>query len=140
MKSTAHILQAGMHRTHNHAVFQPSETQLQRHKQVGIVLRHVLISSLAGYPHQGLLTLIESALLGLFFRPARQNERCVARLHERMITQLGGKIAPALRVEPEKSPLCVARRSFGVTKHLSLRLDWRFFSLNRVDSISVNRP
>jgi hypothetical protein len=57
-----------------------------------------------------------------------------------MITQLDEKIAPALRVEPEKSPLCVARRSFGVTKHLSSRLDWRFFRLNRVDSISVNRP
>jgi hypothetical protein len=56
-----------------------------------------------------------------------------------MITQLGGEIAPALRVEPEKSPLCVVRRSFGVTKHLSSRLDWRFFRLNRVDSISVNR-
>ena len=93
-----------------------------------------------GRSGQGLLTLIGSALLGLFFRPARQNERGVARLHERMITQLGGKIAPALRVEPEKAPLCVARRSFGVTKCLSSCLDWRFFRLNRADPISVYRP
>ncbi|MCW4345570.1 MAG: hypothetical protein N0E48_19745 [Candidatus Thiodiazotropha endolucinida] len=57
-------------------------------------------------------------------------------LHERMITPLGAKTAPALRVAPEKAPLDVARRSFGITKPLSsrpegsalgVRLDWRFF-------------
>ncbi|MCW4345205.1 MAG: hypothetical protein N0E48_17880 [Candidatus Thiodiazotropha endolucinida] len=61
-------------------------------------------------------------------------------LHKRMITPLGGKIAPALRVAPEKAPLGVARRSFGITKPLSSRLDWRFFRHNRADWISVNRP
>jgi hypothetical protein len=39
-----------------------------------------------------------------------------------MITPLGGKTAPALRVAPEKAPLGVARRSFGMTKlHYSRR-------------------
>ncbi|MEW8543156.1 MAG: hypothetical protein AB2693_06445 [Candidatus Thiodiazotropha sp.] len=66
-----------------------------------------------------------------------------------MLTPLGGKIAPALRVAPrrkcpwgvpEKAPLGVTRRSFGTTKPLSSRLDWRFFRRNRADRISVNRP
>ena len=73
-----------------------------------------------------------------------------------MITPLGGKIAPALRVAPEKAPLGVtnmdvgkgreqdavsfARRSFGITKLLSSRLDWRFFRRNRAHWITVNRP
>ncbi|MEW8546139.1 MAG: hypothetical protein AB2693_21675 [Candidatus Thiodiazotropha sp.] len=57
-----------------------------------------------------------------------------------MITLLGAKTAPALRVGPEKAPLGVARRSFGVTKPLSSRLDWRFFRPNRPHPISVNRP
>jgi hypothetical protein len=35
--------------------------------------------------------------------------------------------APALRVAPEKAPLGVARRSFGMTKLHSSRLDWRLF-------------
>jgi hypothetical protein len=48
-----------------------------------------------------------------------------------MIMPLGGKIAPALRVAPEKASLVVARRLFGVTKLLSSRLDWRFFRHNR---------
>ncbi|MCW4344328.1 MAG: hypothetical protein N0E48_13410 [Candidatus Thiodiazotropha endolucinida] len=61
-------------------------------------------------------------------------------LHERMTTPLGGKIAPALRVAPEKAPLGVARRSFGITKPLFSRLDWRFFRHNRANWISVNRP
>ncbi|MCW4344569.1 MAG: hypothetical protein N0E48_14625 [Candidatus Thiodiazotropha endolucinida] len=72
--------------------------------------------------------------------PARQNERSVVILHERMITPLGAKTAPALRVVPEKAPLGVARRSFGITKLLSSRLDWRFFRHNRAYWISVNRP
>ncbi|MCU7854077.1 MAG: hypothetical protein KZQ80_17920, partial [Candidatus Thiodiazotropha sp. (ex Monitilora ramsayi)] len=72
--------------------------------------------------------------------PARQNERGVARLHERMITPLGAKTAPALWVEPEKAPLGVTRRSFGTTKPHSSRLDWRFFRRNRAHWISVNRP
>jgi len=49
-----------------------------------------------------------------------------------MITQLGRKIAPALWVVPEKAPYCVIRRSFGVTKLLSSRLAWHFFSFNSV--------
>ncbi|MEW8542968.1 MAG: hypothetical protein AB2693_05485 [Candidatus Thiodiazotropha sp.] len=44
-------------------------------------------------------------------------------LNERMITLLGGKTAPALRVVPENAPLGVARRSFGITKPHSSRLD-----------------
>jgi hypothetical protein len=45
-------------------------------------------------------------------------------------TLLKAKRVPALRVEPEKTSLCVARRLFGMTKLLSSRLDWRFFRLN----------
>ena len=49
-------------------------------------------------------------------------------------------MAPALRVVAKKTPLVVACRSFGMTKHRSSRLDWRFFSRNRGNPISVNRP
>ncbi|MCW4342543.1 MAG: hypothetical protein N0E48_04160 [Candidatus Thiodiazotropha endolucinida] len=61
-------------------------------------------------------------------------------LNERMITLLGGITAPALRVVPENAPLGVARRSFGITKPHSSRLEWRIFRHNRADWISVNRP
>jgi len=37
---------------------------------------------------------------------------------------------PIDSVAPEKAPLIVARRSFGVTKLLSSRLDWCFFRHN----------
>ncbi|MEW8543103.1 MAG: hypothetical protein AB2693_06170 [Candidatus Thiodiazotropha sp.] len=66
-----------------------------------------------------------------------------------MLTPLDGKIAPALWVAPrrkcpwgapEKAPLGVARRSFGITKLLSSRLDWCFFRRKRANWISVNRP
>ena len=62
-----------------------------------------------------------------------------------LITQLVAlsidkKVVPALRVVAPKAPLCVARRSFGITKLHSSRLDWRFFSHNSDDSNSVNRP
>lgn len=60
--------------------------------------------------------------------------------HKRLITKLGAKLAPALRVVAKKAPLSVARRSFGVTKPLSSRLDWRLFSHNIGDSTSANRP
>ena len=60
--------------------------------------------------------------------------------HKRPITQLGAKRAPALRVAAVKAPLVVAHRSFRMTKLLSSRLNWRFYSHNRVLSISVNRP
>jgi hypothetical protein len=63
----------------------------------------------------------------LFLRPARQKARSVVILHKRLITPPDAKTAPALRVAPEKAPLIVARRSFGITKLLSSRLDWRFF-------------
>ena len=76
----------------------------------------------------------------LFFCPARQNERCVAGLHERIITPLGEKTGPALRVEPEKAPYCVVRRSFGITKLLSSRLAWRFFRLNSAAWLIENAP
>ncbi len=57
-----------------------------------------------------------------------------------LTTPLGGKMAPALRVEAKKAPLCVAPHYFGTTKARSPRLDWRFFSHNAGDPISVNRP
>ena len=57
-----------------------------------------------------------------------------------VITPLGEKMALARRVEAEKAPLVVAHRSFRITKPLSSRLDWRFFSHNSDHSISVNRP
>ncbi|WP_372879348.1 PaaI family thioesterase [Spongiibacter marinus] len=49
-------------------------------------------------------------------------------------------LAPALRVVAKNPPLVVIRRSFGVTKLLFSFLDWRIFSRNRRNSISVNRP
>jgi hypothetical protein len=49
-----------------------------------------------------------------FFRPARRKERHVVALLQRMTTQQGGKMVPALRVAAEKTPLCVARRVFGL--------------------------
>lgn len=57
-----------------------------------------------------------------------------------MITQLGQKLALALRVLAKKAPLFVVRRLFGKTKLLSLRLDWRFFSQNRDFEISIHKP
>ncbi len=77
-------------------------------------------------------------------------------LNERVTTQLGEKIAPALRVVAKKGPLGVAYmdvgqgreqdagsfalRLFGATKLRSARLDWPFFSHNADNPISVNRP
>ncbi len=61
-------------------------------------------------------------------------------LHERLRTQLGAKMAPALRVEAKKPPLVVARLSFGMTKQRSSRLNWRLFSHNIGNKNSVNRP
>ncbi len=40
----------------------------------------------------------------------------------------------------KKAPLVVTRRSFGMIKPRSSRLNWRFFSHNRNHSSSVNRP
>jgi len=57
-----------------------------------------------------------------------------------MITPLGGKMGPALRVEPEKAPYGVVRRSFGITKPLSSRLAWRFFRLNSAAWLIENAP
>jgi uncharacterized protein (DUF1499 family) len=105
-----------------------------------------------------LLTLIESILLGLFFYPARRNERSIVGLFERMIMPLGGNIDLVPRIEPEKAPLVVARRLFGITKTtllapagsaLGVRLDWRICRLtprslppgrDRADLVRVNRP
>lgn len=73
-------------------------------------------------------------------------------LNERLITQLSGEMAPALRVTPENAPLRVARTqstryahgvgscSFGVTKPCASRLDGHFFRgnsnvLNRVEGL-----
>ncbi len=44
-------------------------------------------------------------------------------LHEWLTTQLGVKIAPALRVEVENFSLYVAHHSFRITKLHSSRLD-----------------
>jgi len=46
----------------------------------------------------------------------------------------------ALRVVPEKTPGCVVCGSFGITKPLSSRLDWRFFRFNRATFLIVNTP
>jgi hypothetical protein len=75
-------------------------------------------------------------------------------LNKRLITQLSGKMAPALRVAPAKSqetwlPLSVTRYSFGhvLSELAKLRascLDWQPELLpgrrNSNDSNSVNRP
>jgi hypothetical protein len=49
-------------------------------------------------------------------------------------------MVPALRVVDKNVPLVVARRSFGMTKLRSSRLDWHIFSHNRDNQTSVNRP
>jgi hypothetical protein len=49
-------------------------------------------------------------------------------------------MVPALRVVAKNVPLVVARRSFGMTKLRSSRLDWHIFSRNRDNQISVKRP
>lgn len=49
-------------------------------------------------------------------------------------------MARAPRVAIEQTPLSVARRSFGVTKPLSSRLDWRLFNGNRARHNSVFWP
>ena len=77
-------------------------------------------------------------------------------LYKRVLTQLAGKMGPALRVVSETAPLGVARCSFGTTKHLASRLayryigkgrehgsgslDWRCFRDNINNLIHVNRP
>ena len=76
----------------------------------------------------------------LLLSSARRKKRSVVILHKRLTTQLKATIVPALRVEPEKAPLGVARRSFGMTKPRSSRLDWRFFRLNRVEDETSTNP
>ena len=77
---------------------------------------------------------------------ARRHERSLVILNERIracplgTTELRAKIAPALRVVAKKAPLGVAPRSFGTTKPRLSRLNWRFFSHNSGNPISVNRP
>jgi hypothetical protein len=66
-------------------------------------------------------------------------------LNKRLITQLTGKMDPALLVTPEKVPLCVTRYSFGHdltdgAKPRASCLGWHFFRGNSNDSNSVNRP
>lgn len=61
-------------------------------------------------------------------------------LNERVTTQLGGKIAPALRVVAKCGPLGVAHRLFGMTKPYSARLDWSVFRHNADNQIGVHRP
>jgi len=48
-------------------------------------------------------------------------------LYKRLLTQLDGKMGPALRVAPETAPLGIARCLFGMTKPRASRLDWHFF-------------
>jgi len=54
--------------------------------------------------------------------------------------EVGQPNGPALRVVTEFTPLFVARRSFGDTKLLSSRLDWREFSHNRSNYAGVVKP
>jgi len=49
-------------------------------------------------------------------------------------------MAPARRVAAEKALLSVDRRSFGLAKDLSSRLEYHFFNGNRITKIVVNRP
>ena len=46
-------------------------------------------------------------------------------LYKRLLTQLDGKMGPALRVAPETAPLGVARCLFGTTKLRASRLAYR---------------
>jgi hypothetical protein len=73
-------------------------------------------------------------------------------INERLITPLSGKMDPALRDIPDKTPLGVARTQsthyahgagsclFGLTKPRALRLDWHFIRDNSNHSNRVNRP
>jgi len=61
-------------------------------------------------------------------------------LHKRLATQWGTKSVPALRVEPEKAPLCVTRCLFGTTKRRASRLDWHFFRLNSDENEAPTDP
>ena len=60
--------------------------------------------------------------------------------HEQLITPWGEKIVPALRVVPEKAPLIVARRLFGMTKLRFSRLDWHFFRCNSGENETSTGP
>ena len=88
----------------------------------------------------GLLTLFGSSLPEPIFRPARPEGAPSSDPTRATEYAAVRKISLALRVAAEKAPLRVARRSFGVANLLSSRLDWRFFSHNRGDPNSVNRP
>lgn len=52
---------------------------------------------------------------------------------------LGGQRARALPVKPEVALLRVVRRLFGLTKLLSLRLDYRDLRPNSVCCIGINQ-
>ena len=85
--------------------------------------------------------------LGTKLAPALGNCSCIA---------LIPYVHVSIRVAAKNPPLCVAcmdagevreqdavsfaRRSFGITKPLSSRLDWQIFSRNRLHLIGVNRP
>jgi hypothetical protein len=49
-------------------------------------------------------------------------------------------MVPALRVVDKNVPLVVARRSFGMTKLRSSRLDWHIFSRNRDNQHVLRGP
>jgi len=61
-------------------------------------------------------------------------------LYERVITMLGEKMTPALRVAAKKAPLYVVARYFGTTKVRSPRRDWHCFNHNSGNAMGVNRP
>ncbi len=63
----------------------------------------------------------------------------VVTLHEHLITPLGGKIATALRVAPEKALFIVAHHSFRATKLQDSRREQSIFRGNRFKISYVNR-
>ncbi len=63
----------------------------------------------------------------------------VVTLHEYLITPLGGKIATALRVVPEKALFIVAHHLFRVTKPRNSHREQNIFRGNRFKIGNANR-
>jgi hypothetical protein len=90
--------------------------------------------------YQGLFILLERILPAAIFSAGKAEGAPCSTATQATDNAAGGKMEPALRVAPEKAPICVARLSIGFTNHLSSRLNWRFFRRNRTRSNSMNRP
>ncbi len=73
--------------------------------------------------NQGLFTLLEWPLLEGIFAFSKAKRVPYITIYKRLITKLGAKMCLALRVAAKKSPLVAARRSFGITKLRSSRLN-----------------